>query len=112
MVVYVSPETLIGTTGVFRRFSSYPVYQTKSHMYMSPNKIKRVHYCILIKFIIEINLLLKPHLVLFQYMYIDYNDVYIILESCENVIKKLDSIFKEIQRKGFSQTIITLIKIM
>jgi hypothetical protein len=110
VIVYVSPETLVGTTGVFRRFSSYPVYQTKFHKYISSNKLKRVHYCVLIKFIIEINLLLKPHLFLFQY--IDYNDIYIILKSCENVIKKLDSTFKEIQRRGFSQTIITLIKIM
>jgi hypothetical protein len=60
----------------------------------------------------KINLLLKPHLFLFQYMHIDYNEIYIILESCENVIKKLDSIFNEIQRKGFSQAIITWIKIM
>ncbi len=77
---------------------------------MFSNKLKRVHYCVLIKFIIEINLLLKPHLVLFQY--IDYNGIYIILESCENVIKKFDSVFKEIQRKGFSQTKTTLLKKM
>jgi hypothetical protein len=83
---------LAGTTGVFHRFSLYPIYQTKSHMYMSSNKLKRVHYCVLIKFIIEINLILKPHLFFFQY--IDYNDIYIILESCENLTKKLDSIFK------------------
>ncbi len=79
---------------------------------MSSNKLKRVHYCVLIRFIIEINLLLKPHLFLFQYMYIDYNDIYIILESCENVIKKLIIFLKRYKEKDFSQTIITLIKIM
>jgi len=61
-------------------------------MYMSSNKLKQVHDCVLIKFIIEINLLLKSHLFLYKYMYNDYNDIYIILE-------KLWKCNKEMQKK-------------
>jgi hypothetical protein len=60
---------------------------------MSSNKLKRVHDCVLIKFIIQINLFLKPHLFWFKYMYIDYNDIYIILEKlwkCNKEIQKKD----------------------
>jgi hypothetical protein len=41
-----------------------------------------------------------PHQFLTQY--IDYTDICIVLENCENVIEKSDSTFKEIQREGSS----------